>query len=1047
MKYTESTLEEATREWFEELGYQTIYGPDIEPETEKAERNDFSVTVLESRLKSAIEKLNPNIPADTIEEAFKKVVNVTNATSLLISDNQLFHKYLVYGIDVEYRRSDGSIAGDKVWLIDKENVENNDWVWLNQFTVKENGILNQVQDDTRVRRPDVVVFVNGLPLAVFELKNLADENVGIREAFNQFQTYKNDIPSLFAYNELLIISDGAEAKVGSITSDMDRFMRWRSVTGEELASEAVPQLETLIKGVFDKKRFLDIICNFIVFNTYKTQLCQGYAGQASGVENIIKIVPAYHQYFATNKALESTIHATAADGDQRAGVVWHTQGSGKSLTMAFYADKLIQALNNPTIVVLTDRNDLDDQLFDTFTKCKELLRQTPVQAKNRKHLRELLKVDSGGVVFTTIQKFLDKGWLDKMLLTDRHNVVVIADEAHRSQYDFIDGYAKSMREALPNASFIGFTGTPIELSDKNTKAVFGDYVDVYDITQAVADKATVPIFYEARLAKINLLESEKPKIDADFNDITEGEEEEMVEKLKNKWARLEAMVGSEKRIKQIARDIVEHFENRLSAIDGKGMIVAMSRRIAVELYDEIVALRPEWHNDSDKKGFLKVIMTGSASDPLPYQKHIRNKEALREMADRMKDPTSDLKLVIVRDMWLTGFDAPSMHTMYIDKPMKGHGLMQAIARVNRVYGEKPGGLIVDYLGIAPQLKEALAEYSQNDQENTAIDQEKAVSVMLEKFEVLRGIFYEFEYERYFTMKQSEKTNFFGDAMDYVLSIEPNNEKSKKRFNKAVVELSKAFALAVPHEKALEIKDHVGFFQALKTYVRKISPVSGPTEEDYDLAIKQIISDSIASGEIIDVFKAAGLDRPEVSILSDEFLEEVRGLGRKNVALEILRKLLNDEIRSLMRRNIVKGKSFAEMLEATLIKYQNRTIEAAQVIADLIELAKELRNEVKKGKETGLTDDEIAFYDALAENESAKLEMGDETLKKIAKELVVLMRENATIDWTLRDAIKARMRIYIKKLLKKYDYPPDKQESATQLVLLQAETIGKDWGEN
>ncbi|MCX6809403.1 MAG: type I restriction endonuclease subunit R [Candidatus Berkelbacteria bacterium] len=1046
MKYTESTLEEATKEWFEELGYQTIYGPEIESEAEKAERKDFSQVVLEGRLKSAIEKLNPNIPADAVEEAFKKVVNVTNATSLLISNNQLFHKYLVNGIDVEYRRDDGTIAGDKVWLIDKENIDNNDWVWLDQFTVKENEILKQVQDDTRVRRPDVVIFVNGLPLAVFELKNLADENVGIKEAFNQFQTYKNDIPSLFAYSELLVISDGAEAKVGSITSDNDRFMRWRSVDGAELASDAVPQLETLIKGVFDKKRFLDIVCNFIVFNTFKTPLRQGYAGQASGVENIAKIVPAYHQYFATNKALESTIQATADDGDQRAGVVWHTQGSGKSLTMAFYAGKLIQALKNPTVVVLTDRNDLDDQLFDTFSKCSDLLKQTPVQAKNRRHLRELLKVASGGVVFTTIQKFLDKGFLEKMLLTDRRNAVVIADEAHRSQYDFIDGYARSMRESLPNASFIGFTGTPIELSDKNTKAVFGGYVDVYDISQAVADKATVPIFYEARLAKINLLESEKPKIDADFNDITEGEEVEMVEKLKNKWARLEAMVGSEKRIKQIAQDIVEHFENRLDVMDGKGMIVSMSRRIAVELYDEIIKLRPDWHNDSDKKGFIKVIMTGSASDPLPYQKHIRNKESLREMADRMKDPSDELKLVIVRDMWLTGFDVPSMHTMYIDKPMKGHGLMQAIARVNRVYKEKPGGLVVDYLGIAPQLKEALAEYSENDQENTAIDQEKAVSVMLEKFEVLRGIFHEFDYERYFKMKRSDKTKFFGDAMDFVLSIEPDNEESKKRFNKAVVELSKAFALAVPHEKALKIKDHVGFFQALKAYVRKISPVSGPTEEDYDLAIKQIVSDSIASGEIIDVFKAAGLGKPNVEILSDEFLEEVRGLGRKNVALEILKKLLNDEIRSIMRKNMVKGKSFAEMLEATLIKYQNRTIEAAQVIADLIELAKELRGEVKRGKETGLSDDEIAFYDALAENESAKLEIGDETLKKIAKELVVMMRENATIDWTLRDAIKARMRIYIKKLLKKYDYPPDKQEGATQLVLLQAETIGKDWGE-
>lgn len=1024
MKYTESSLEEATREWFEGLGYQTIYGPDIEPESEKSERKDFSQVILESRLKSAIEKINPDIPADALEEALKKVINVTNATSLLVSNNQIFHKYLVNGIDVEYQRKDGSIAGDKVWLIDRKNIENNDWVWLNQFTVVENSN----------RRPDVVIFVNGLPLAVFELKNLADEKVGIKDAFNQIQTYKQDIPALFTFNELSIISDGSEAKVGSITSDMDRFMRWRSINGDKIASDATPQLEVLIKSVFEKNRFLDIVFNFIVFNTFKHD----------DNEKIVKIIPAYHQYFATNKAIDSTIKATEKEGDRRAGVVWHTQGSGKSLTMAFYAGKLIDKLNNPTLVVLTDRNDLDDQLYDTFTKCKELLKQDPAQAKNRRHLRGLLKVASGGVVFTTIQKFLQKGFLEKMLLTDRHNVVVIADEAHRSQYDFIDGYARSMRESLPNASFIGFTGTPIELSDKSTKAVFGDYVDVYDISQAVADHATVPIFYEARLAKIELLESEKPKIDAEFDDITEGEEVEMVERLKSKWARLEAMVGSDKRIKQIAKDIVEHFDNRLDVMDGKGMIVAMSRRIAVDLYNEIIKLKPEWHDESDKKGFIKVVMTGSASDPIEYQKHIRNKELLKNMADRMKDPSDELKLVIVRDMWLTGFDVPSLHTMYIDKPMKGHGLMQAIARVNRVYGEKPGGLIVDYLGIAPQLKSALAEYSENDQENTAIDQEKAVSICLEKFEVLRGMFHEFNYEKYFTLSYSAKTSFFGDAMEFVLSLETDSAESTKRFNKAVTELSKAFALAVPHKKVLSIKDHVGFFQVLKAHIRKISPVSGPTEEDYDLAIKQIVSDSIASGEIIDVFSAAGLDKPNVEILSDEFLDEVRGLSRKNVALEILKKLINDEIKSISRKNLIKAGSFAEMLEKTLIKYQNRTIEAAEVITELIKLAKELKDEAQRGKETGLSDDEIAFYDALADNESAKLEMGDETLKKIAKDLTQLMRQNTTIDWTLRDNIKAKMRIYIKKLLKKYNYPPDKQESATQLVLLQAETVCKDW---
>lgn len=1024
MKYTESQLEEATREWFEELGYQTIYGPNIEPESANAERQVFSDVILAGRLKSAIKRINSEIPAEAQEEAFKKIANITHETSLLITNNQIFHKYLVNGIDVEYRRPDGSIAGDKVWLIDRKNLENNDWLWLNQFTITENAN----------RRPDVVIFVNGLPLAVFELKNLADEKVGIREAFNQFQTYKNDIPSLFTFNELLIISDGAEAKVGSLTSDIDRFMRWRSVDGAELASDAIPQLEVLIKGVFDKKRFLDIVCDFIVFNKIKRE----------SQEKLIKIITAYHQYFATNKALGSTVLATSKEGDKRAGVVWHTQGSGKSLTMAFYAGKLIQELNNPTVVVLTDRNDLDDQLFETFNKCSDLLKQIPVQAKNRRHLREILKVASGGVVFTTIQKFLQKGFLEKAVLTDRRNVVVIADEAHRSQYDFIDGFAKCMREALPNASFIGFTGTPIETGDKNTKAVFGDYVDIYDISQAVADHATVPIFYEARLAKIELLEKEKPKIDADFEEITEGEEVEMVEKLKSKWARLEAMIGSEKRIKQIARDIVDHFQNRLDAIDGKGMIVAMSRRIAVDLYNEIIQLKPEWHNESDKKGFIKVIMTGSASDPAEFQQHIRNKEALHDMAERMKDPADELKLVIVRDMWLTGFDVPSMHTMYIDKPMKGHGLMQAIARVNRVYKDKPGGLVVDYLGIAPQLKEALIEYSQNDQKNIAVDQEKAVSVMLEKFEIITQMFYKFDYKKYFDLSSSAKTKFFGDAMQYILTLEVTNEESIKRYKKAVVELSKAFALAVPHKSALAIKNDVGFFQALKSYIGKINFTSGPTEEDYDFAIKQIVSESISSSEIIDVFKAAGLDKPEVSILSDEFLAEVAHLKNKNVALEILKKLINDEIKTFSRKNVLRGSSFAEMLENTLKKYQTRTIEAVQVISELIELAKQIKKETDRGKKENITSEEIAFYDALASNESAIKEMGDKTLKQIAGELVGLMRKSTTIDWTLRESIRAKIRIHIKKLLKKYNYPPDQQESATQLVLLQAETVCKDW---
>ncbi|MFA6531246.1 MAG: type I restriction endonuclease subunit R [Patescibacteria group bacterium] len=1018
MKYTESDLEQAAIEWFQGLGYGYAFGPDIEPGSEKPERENFSDVVLVGRLRAAIAKINPAIPFEAQEEAAKKILNVTHESSRITSNNKLFHQYLVNGVDVEYRRADGSIAGDKVWLVDRKNLENNDWLVLNQFTVIENAN----------RRPDLMIFINGLPVAIFELKNLADEKVGVKDAFNQIQTYKNDIPSLFVYSELEVISDGHDARVGTITSDLDRFMRWRTIDGDEKASDLIPQLEVLIRGAFDKSRLLDLITHFVVFEESK--------------DNIVKKVAAYHQYHATNKAIERTIKATALDGDRRGGVVWHTQGSGKSLTMAFYAGKLIEALDNPTIVVLTDRNDLDHQLFTTFCGVSDLLRQTPKQASNRRNLRELLKVTAGGVVFTTIQKFCEKGLFEKQLLSERRNIVVIADEAHRSQYDFIDGFARSMHDALPNATFIGFTGTPIELTDKNTRQVFGEYVDIYDIAQAIDDHATVPIYYEARLAKIELLESERPKIDPEFEDITEGEEFEFKEKLKNKWARLEAMVGSEKRIRLVAKDIVEHFENRLSAIEGKGMIVAMSRRIAVELYDEIVRLRPDWHDSADGKGIIKVVMTGSAADPQNYQPHIHNKDALGKLADRMKDPADGLRLVIVRDMWLTGFDVPSLHTMYFDKPMKGHGLMQAIARVNRVYKDKQGGLIVDYLGIAQELKEALANYTKNDQEETAIPQEEAVSVMLEKNEIVRAMYHGFNYDKFFTTTAGQKPGIIRQAADFILGL----DDGKKRYLQAVVELSQAFSLAVPHDKALEIRDEVGFFQAVKASIVKLTIVSGPTKEDYDYAIKQIVSSAVSSNEVVDVFTAAGLDKPNVAILSDEFLEEVRGMEHKNLALEALKKLLNDEIKSFSRKNMVKSRSFAELLESTIRKYQNRTIEAAQVITELIDLAKQIREETQKGKDLGLTDDEVAFYDALAENESAITELGDEILKLIAKELVQMLRDNTTIDWAFRENVRAKIRIYIKKLLKKYNYPPDQQEGATQLVLLQAETVCKDWGE-
>lgn len=1020
-KYTESDLELATLEWLEELSYSIVGGPEIAPppDGEKPERASYSDVVLEERLQSAIAKFNFNIPEDAKEEAFKKVVQVVNATPSLVLNNKLFHSMLRDGVDVEYMRKDGSVAGDKVKLVDFTKPGNNDFWAVNQYTVIENNVN---------RRPDVVIFINGLPLAVIELKNPGDEKATVKNAFNQIQTYKKDIPSLFAYNELSVISDGLEARVGTISADIEWFTRWRTVDGKELAPNALPQLEVLLKGIFEKERFLDLIANFIVFET--------------DGEKTVKKAAAYHQYFATNKAIEGTLEATKADGDRRCGVVWHTQGSGKSLTMVFYAGKVVQELNNPTLLVLTDRNDLDNQLFGTFSRCSDLLRQTPKQAESREELKELLRVASGGVVFTTIQKFLPQnGHKSYPQLSDRKNIVVIADEAHRSQYEFIKGFARHMRDALPNASFIGFTGTPIELTDRNTRAVFGEYVDVYDVTRAVEDKATVPIYYEARLAKIELKKDEQPKIDPEFEELTEGEETKRKEKLKSKWARLEVMVGSEKRIKLVARDIVEHFENRLSAIEGKGMIVAMSRRIAVDLYNEIVKLRPVWHSDDGKKGFLKVVMTGSAADPMNYQPHIRPKHARDELAHRMKDPDDRLKLVIVRDMWLTGFDVPCLHTMYIDKPMRGHTLMQAIARVNRVHRDKQGGLIVDYIGIAPQLKEALSYYSESDRLETAIPQEKCVSLMLEKYEVVKGIYHGFDYQKYFTGKPGERTQTISAATDYILGL----KDGKKRYLKAVSELSKAFSLAVPHEKAIKIRDEVAFFQIIKSGLVKMEPIGGgPTDEDYDVAIKQIVSSAVTSDQVIDIYSAAGIKTPDISIFSEEFLEEVRNMKHRNVALELLKKLLNDELRTMTKRNLVMSRSFAQMLEETIRKYQNRTIEAAQVIAELLELAKKIKNEREKGKDLGLSEEEVAFYDALADNESAVRELGDETLKKMARELVDMLRKNTTIDWTIKESVQAKLRVFVKRLLKKHRYPPDKQERATKTVLEQAELLAKDW---
>jgi type I restriction enzyme R subunit len=952
---------------------------------------------------------------------------------------------LIDGVTVEYRTATGDVRGAQARVVDFDYVASNDWLAVNQFGIAEN---------RHSRRPDIVLFINGLPLAVIELKNAADENATIWSAFNQLQTYVAEIPSLFTTNAVLVVSDGVEARIGTLTSSREWFKPWRTIAGESLADPNLPEVQVVIDGVFAPRRFLDLVRDFIVF-------------EDSGHSMVTKKMAGYHQFHAVQAAVSQTLRAAklreAADrvaeeaghyeaggkpggkpGDRRIGVVWHTQGSGKSLTMAFYAGRIIRepALANPTIVVLTDRNDLDDQLFGTFSRCRDLLRQPPVQAETRAHLRELLSVAAGGVVFTTIHKFFPDERGDRHpTLSGRGNIVVIADEAHRSQYDFVDGYARYMRDALPHASFIGFTGTPLELQDASTRAVFGDYISVYDIRRAVQDGATVPIYYESRLAKLTLDDAERPKIDPDFEEATEGEEVDRKEKLKSKWAQLEAVVGAEKRVTIVARDIVEHFEERLEVIDGKGMVVCMSRRICVELFRELVRLRPSWQHEDDERGSLKVVMTGSASDPVDWQQHIRNKPRREVLANRFRDATDPLRLVLVRDMWLTGFDAPSLHTMYVDKPMRGHGLMQAIARVNRVFKDKPGGLVVDYLGLAHELKAALAIYTQSGGTGrTALDQEEAVALMLEKHEVCAGMFHGFNWSKWTGGTPQERLGLLPSAQEHIL----RQENGKDRCVRAVRELSQSFALAVPHDEALRIRDDVSFFQAVQAVLAKRAPGDARPEEEIDHAVRQIISRAVAPEGVIDIFAAAGLAKPDISILSDEFLAEIRGMPERNLAVELMQKLLTGELRIRRRKNVVQARSFAEMLEETIRRYQNRAIEAAQVIEELIQLAREMRDASARGASLGLSDDELAFYDALETNDSAVMVLGDETLRAIARELVETVRNNVTIDWALRENVRAQLRVVVKRILRKHRYPPDKQERATQTVLEQAEVLSEAW---
>jgi len=1046
--FTESVVEEATLAWLGALGYAVLHGPDIAAGEPSAERSDpnYRDVLLEPRLRKAFVRLNPDLPPDAVEDAFRKLTRV-DAPSL-VERNRAVHRMLVEGIGVEYRRKDGSVAGTQVRVIDFDTPANNDWLAVNQFTVSEG---------QHTRRPDVLLFVNGLPLAVIELKNPADENATVWSAFQQLQTYQSQVPALFATNAVLLVSDGVQARIGSLGAGKEWFKPWRTIAGREDAPTHQSELQVLLEGVFEHRRFLNLLRHFIVFED---------SSDAGGDGKLVKKMAGYHQFHAVNAAVEETLRAAqwagadrVADGsgrydtggrpgglpgDRRVGVIWHTQGSGKSLTMAFYAGRVVlhPAMANPTVVVLTDRNDLDDQLFGTFARCRDLLRQPPMQAADRADLRAKLAVASGGVVFTTIQKFLPDERGDRHpVLSDRRNIVVIADEAHRSQYDFIDGFARHMRDALPHASFVGFTGTPIEKTDANTRAVFGDYISVYDIQRAVVDGATVPIYYESRLARLQLKDSERPKIDPKFEEVTEGEEVDRKEKLKSRWAQLEAVVGSETRIQLIARDLVEHFEARVSTMEGKAMVVVMSRRIAVELYRELIALRPAWQGDDDDQGTLKVVMTGSASDLLDWQPHIRNKKRREKLAERFRDARDPFRIVIVRDMWLTGFDAPSLHTLYVDKPMRGHGLMQAIARVNRVFKDKPGGLVVDYLGLADELKQALATYTEaGGKGETALDQAEAVALMQEKYEVCRGLFHGFDWGKWLTGTAPERLSLLPGAQEHILGL----DDGKNRLLRAVTELSQAFALAVPHEEALRIRDDVGFFQAVRAVLAKNLPGERKTDEELEHAIRQIISRAVTSDGVIDIFAAAGLKKPDISILSDEFLAEVRGMPQRNLAVELLQKLLRGEIKSRAKRNVVQGRSFADLLEASLRRYQNRAIETAKVIEELIQLAKDMRAANARGEALKLSEDELAFYDALEANDSAVKVLGEPTLAGIARELVATVKKNVTIDWTMRENVRAQLRVIVKRILRKYGYPPDMQEKATQLVLEQAEVLSGEW---
>lgn len=1036
MSAFESVVEQAAIAWLAELGWPHVPGPVLAPDGEAPERDSYRAVVLEGRLRRALARINDHLPPAALDEAVRAVTRLDSPS--LEERNHAFHKLVREGVSVKVKK-DGRERGDLAWLFDHAEPENNDWLVVSQLTVVEGN---------NKRRPDLVLYVNGLPLAVIEFKNPEDPNATVEGAWNQLQLYKDQTPTLFSTNAVLVVSDGTEARVGSLTAGVERFGPWRTIDGESLAPDALPRLQVLLHGLFERRRFLDYLYHFVLWETD---------------DGFIKKIAGYHQYHAVNKAIAATVQASSETGDQRIGVVWHTQGSGKSISMVFYAGKVIlePAMQNPTLVVVTDRNDLDGQLYAQFCAAKNLIPE-PKQAKSREHLRELLNVASGGVVFTTIQKFSlseDERTLGDPFpeLSARRNIVVVVDEAHRTQYGFgtrIDpktgqvsaGLAQNLRNALPNASFIGFTGTPIEFDDRSTPAVFGDYIDTYTIRQAVEDGATVPIYYEARLARIALSDDEKPRIDEEFEEVTEAEEEPTRQKLKTTWARLEALVGTPKRLGLVAADLLEHWDRRVEILDGKAMIVCMSRRICVDLYNEIVRLRPEWHSDDDEQGAIKVVMTGSGSDPVEFHPHVRGKDRQKVIERRFKEPGSDLQIVIVRDMWLTGFDVPSAHTLYVDKPMRGHGLLQAIARVNRRFKDKPSGLVVDYLGLADQLRKAISHYGGDRGDKPGVPVEVALSVLQEKFEVVRDLFHGFDYQGYFSPTPTDRLAALAGGVNHICGLDPGDpDKAKKRYIEAMTALNKAAGIALHLEGARQFRDEVGFFQAVQRNIQKYTlGGSGKSDTELNAAIRQIVSGAVTSEGVVDVFGAAGLAKPDISVLSDEFLETLQQSEHKNLQLELLKKLLNDEIKAQSGRNVVVARKFSEMLERTLLRYQNRTIESAQVILELIEMAQQLRDQPKRGEALGLTDDELAFYDALADHGEVREVMGDDKLGKIAHELADAIRRSVTIDWTKKESVRADMRRKVKRLLRKHGYPPDKQEGAVVVVIEQAERVCKDW---